>query len=314
MPVFVCVWVCKWCWVDLQYMKTLSITTPPRKLFPSFRFWLQHYEDMLYMYTHASVHVCNVAEVQLLMRTSLPTHPKYPHNPVTVEMAFSSLSCFAVAKCWSTTPECLDTQDLEVLSFVKSTSCDILRACVRVWTHVALVETQRSCFPSAAQQRSCAESGNSWVFFFYFFIPYLCLWNRGMRHNQLTYIKFERLQGCLCFYSESSCALINLLSLQRVLACTPEPEKPPCVLFNMLQKQLQDGVYAWPALLCRRYIPSVRNSSGERGSVALCWKITGRGGSCEDGGREIIFHFAIVRVVSVRGRKSKAGFSFVIKR
>lgn len=113
-----CKWlcVCKWCWVDLQYMKTLSITTPPRRLFsphlgPDFNIMRAcciciHVRQCMFV---------TLQKLSCLMRTSLPAHPKHPHNPATVETAFSSLSCFAVAKCWSTTntPECLDTHDLK---------------------------------------------------------------------------------------------------------------------------------------------------------------------------------------------------------
>lgn len=139
-----------------------------------------------------------------------------------------------------------------------------------------------------------------------------CLWNREESNNEPC-IKVERLQGCLCFYRESSCVLINLPPLQREYEHTQRITV--CVLFNMLQRQLQDGVYSWPPLLRRCYVLSVRigNRQRERKHSSPLDDHK-EGGIYEYGGREIIFHLAFVRAESVRGRKSQAGFSFVVSR
>lgn len=94
----------------------------------------------------------------------------------------------------------------------------------------------------------------------------------------------KRIQGCLCFNSESSCVLIDLPSLQTVWACTSHHalRVTVCVLFSVLQRQQQDVVYSWPPLFCCCYIPSVSIKNSDRGN-------TRRGGSYEGGGREIYF-------------------------
>lgn len=69
---------------------------------PFFRCLLQR----IYENIDVCVYVCVCVmfqEWRCLIRTSLPAHPDYPHNPLARETACNSLRYFAVAKCCSTT-------------------------------------------------------------------------------------------------------------------------------------------------------------------------------------------------------------------
>lgn len=78
-----------------------------------------------------------------------------------------------------------------------------------------------------------------------------------------------------------------------------------CVLFSVLQRQLQDGVYSWPPLLCCCCIPSVRIRSRERE------KAKGGVGIMEME-EERSYSIWLLWELNLSGRTPQAGFSFVL--
>lgn len=125
------------------------------------------------------------------------------------------------------------------------------------------------------------------------------------RNNELTCVKVESLQGCLCFYSESSCVLIDLPSLQRLWACTVWESL--FLLFSAPEAAAGWNIFltSSPLLLlhsfCQNQQQRERGSSG-RGELWRCRKRD-----------QIPFGF-IMRAESVRGRTWQAGISFVVSR
>ena len=198
--------VCACGWVDLLYCIWKHFPWPHLSENLTFSPFLD--PDCIVFNENACIDICVSVCVSLmlqercsLIRTSLPTHPNYPHNPLAGETACNSLPRSAVAKrCSSTLTVWIHwNHNHSSVYEIMWHTCVCLHALVW-WTH-------KSFFSPLLQRKDQMWKVESLG---------CCLWNREERYNELTCTQVERLQGCLCFYSESSCVLIDLASLQRV--------------------------------------------------------------------------------------------------